>query len=39
MSSIQDIHALEERIYDYVEYYLGCNYVYQKASLGLKYCV
>lgn len=27
MSSIQDIHALEERIYDYVEEYLGGNYV------------
>lgn len=26
MSSIQDIHALEERIYDYVEEYLGGNY-------------
>lgn len=26
MSSIQDIHALEERIYDYVEDYLGGNY-------------
>ena len=26
MSSIQDIHALEERIYDFVEEYLGGNY-------------
>ena len=26
MSSIQDIRALEERIYDYVEDYLGGNY-------------
>lgn len=26
MSTIQDIHALEERIYDYVEEYLGGNY-------------
>ena len=26
MSSIQDIHALEERINDYVEEYLGGNY-------------
>ena len=26
MSSIQDIHALEERIYDYVEDYIAGNY-------------
>ena len=26
MSIIQDIHALEERIHDYVEEYLGGNY-------------
>ena len=26
MSSIQDIHALEERIYDYVEDYIGGRY-------------
>lgn len=26
MSSIQDIHALEERIYDYVEDYISGNY-------------
>lgn len=26
MSTIQDIHALEERIYDFVEEYLGGNY-------------
>ena len=26
MSSIQDIHALEERIYDYVEDHIGGRY-------------
>ena len=26
MSTIQDIHAPEEHIYDYVEEYLGGNY-------------
>lgn len=30
MSSSQDIYALEEQIYDYVEDNQGSNYVYQE---------